>query len=848
MLSGMVPGAALAGVVERAVAPLLAPAPAPAPADGGAAGAGSAEGGAADVGFFGELVDPGERALVEAAESAVVNDRGAGALVGLGADVLSELVGACGRLAGWAQWAQAVVAACMARCPEMSGLPYQPQSSRDGLIDGQGGRTDSRGDGPADGRDGGLVHGAGRDGRDASVSSGASGAGRWNAVGEVACRAGVSRLTAGRVVDRGAGLLDEMLAPVSGLHRVGLLDSSKAGTLVRRLIGEPVGVAAAVQARVLGRAVHRTCAQVGRDADRALAALDPEGTGRRARRNAAGRHVSRPRTAGTGVCEMRALVPRADAFLLDATLDAIAASARACGDERTLGQLRADALTSIGLHALRTSQCQATAAASADAKAAKADTAGDAGSPGSPRGTGIIETAVAGPLSFTGFEGPTDAMDPPGTADAADPAGAGGAAYIDEMGLTPDGVPLEGLLGALSGLVCHTGPWWTPSGTDPVPLPPGLSVSIDVTVPLDHLTSLLGPQPDGSTPLDNASSGLGAGDSDAAAPGAGPPGVRLPGAGPPGTTAHVPCCSRGAAATSGDDPADGLCAACGRSGAGASAETSSAARAAQPVPTAPAVRSARATEACLGSGGRRVPVPAAVAVALAAGGTWRRLVTDPLSGAVVDVGRTRYRPPAALADLVRARDRSCTHPGCERPTRGCDIDHVIAWENGGVTSLENLTCLCRAHHRLKHTPGWALARVPGGALIWRTPSGARYRRESDGSVIMLTRCAGPRQHARPAARVPDSLARAITPDVLARLDKGLTGSTLTDPGSVADHGLSIGSAAGDVAPGPGRETAAMITTRGPRPGENPGDFETTPYPRALHTLGLTPLLDVIPPF
>ena len=889
MLSGMVPGAALAGVVERAVAPLLAPAP----ADGGAAGAGSAGAGAADVGFLGEFVDPGEQALVEAAESVVVNGRGAGALVGLGVDALSELVGACGRLAGWAQWAQAVAAACMARCPEMSGLPYQPQSSRnvsqDGLIDDRGSRADGRDDDLTDDRDDGLAHRARRDSMDVSVSFGLSGAGRWNAAGEVACRTGVSRLTAGRVVDRGAGLLDEMLAPVSGLHRVGLLDSSKAGVLVRRLGGEPVGVAAAVQDQVLGRAVRRTCAQVGRDVDRALAALDPEGISRRARRNVASRHVSRPRTAGTGVCEMRALVPRADAILLDATLDAIATSARACGDQRTLGQLRADALTAISLHALRTSQCQATAAANA-----AADTAGNVGDAGhgSDTGdagdTGIIETAVAGPvgaagsrtlggseytsttgnaaacvtspanpagpLNFTGFEGPADAADQADAAGATSPADAGDAVYIDEMGLTPDGVPLEGLLGALSGLVCHTGPWWTPSGADPVPLPPGLSVNIDVTVPLDHLTSLLGPQPEGSTPHDNASSGTEAGDSDATATGAGPP----------GTTARVPCCSRGAAASSGDDPADGLCAACGCSGAGATAEASSApARAAQSVPTAPTVaaalaapaapdvrsaRTMRAMEACLGSGSRRVPVPAAVAVALAAGGTWRRLVTDPLSGAVVDVGRIRYRPPAALADLVRARDRSCTHPGCERPARGCDIDHVIAWEDGGTTSLENLTCLCRAHHRLKHTPGWALTRTPGGALIWRTPSGARYRRESDGSVIMLARCVGPRQYARPATRVPDPLARAITPDVLARLDKGLTSSAFTSPGSAADHGLSIGSTAGDVAPGPGRETATVITTRGPRPGENPGDFETTPYPRALHTLGLTPLLDAIPPF
>jgi len=138
-------------------------------------------------------------------------------------------------------------------------------------------------------------------------------------------------------------------------------------------------------------------------------------------------------------------------------------------------------------------------------------------------------------------------------------------------------------------------------------------------------------------------------------------------------------------------------------------------------------------------------------------------------GTVVDVGRTRYRPPAGLADLVRARDRGCTHPGCEVPARGCDLDHITPWASGGTTSLENLTCLCRAHHRLKHTPGWALTRTGDGALIWRTPTGARYRREPDGAIALLPRRTGPRQAVASAVRVPDALARAVTPAVQMRL-------------------------------------------------------------------------------
>ncbi|MBE6481906.1 MAG: hypothetical protein E7Z94_05930 [Actinomyces ruminicola] len=45
---------------------------------------------------------------------------------------------------------------------------------------------------------------------------------------------------------------------------------------------------------------------------------------------------------------------------------------------------------------------------------------------------------------------------------------------------------------------------------------------------------------------------------------------------------------------------------------------------------------------------------------------------------------------------------------------------------------------------------------------------------------------------------------------------------------------------------PGR--LPQVTSRGPRPGRPVGAFEAVPYTAALHELGLTPLLDEIPPF
>jgi len=58
------------------------------------------------------------------------------------------------------------------------------------------------------------------------------------------------------------------------------------------------------------------------------------------------------------------------------------------------------------------------------------------------------------------------------------------------------------------------------------------------------------------------------------------------------------------------------------------------------------------------------PIPADVARDIAAGGTWKRLIHDPITGTLLDYGRTTYRPPAGLADFVIARDQRCIFPGC----------------------------------------------------------------------------------------------------------------------------------------------------------------------------------------
>ncbi|MDO8122322.1 DUF222 domain-containing protein [Isoptericola sp. b490] len=108
--------------------------------------------------------------------------------------------------------------------------------------------------------------------------------------------------------------------------------------------------------------------------------------------------------------------------------------------------------------------------------------------------------------------------------------------------------------------------------------------------------------------------------------------------------------------------------------------------------------------------------------------TWRRIVTDPLSGAVLDVGRTRYRPPADLVAHVQARDRWCVRPGCSAAAPGCDLDHTVEFgRDDGRTAHDNLGPLCRRDHQVKTDGGFTTRQVSPGVFEVRTPVGRRYR-------------------------------------------------------------------------------------------------------------------------
>lgn len=128
-------------------------------------------------------------------------------------------------------------------------------------------------------------------------------------------------------------------------------------------------------------------------------------------------------------------------------------------------------------------------------------------------------------------------------------------------------------------------------------------------------------------------------------------------------------------------------------------------------------------------------IAASVARALAAGGPWARMVTDPVDRTVLEVSRERYEPTAAMAELVRAREPECVHLTCSASSDGCDLHHRIPWPIGS-TSVTNLDPGCRRDHLLLTHGGWTYAVDGRGRRTWTTPTGLRYVEEADGAVTL----------------------------------------------------------------------------------------------------------------
>ena len=122
------------------------------------------------------------------------------------------------------------------------------------------------------------------------------------------------------------------------------------------------------------------------------------------------------------------------------------------------------------------------------------------------------------------------------------------------------------------------------------------------------------------------------------------------------------------------------------------------------------------------------PITADTARRLAAdeSSTWRRLLTDPDTGTLLDISEQRYRPSRRLRDYVVARDGVCAFPTCQQPGYRCHFDHITPYLQGGPTCRCNGALACRRHNNCKINSGWAYRLNADGSFTWTSDTGHQY--------------------------------------------------------------------------------------------------------------------------
>jgi hypothetical protein len=116
-------------------------------------------------------------------------------------------------------------------------------------------------------------------------------------------------------------------------------------------------------------------------------------------------------------------------------------------------------------------------------------------------------------------------------------------------------------------------------------------------------------------------------------------------------------------------------------------------------------------------------IPIELARDVATDTSWRRMVTEPADGHLLDLGRRRYRPSAKMRQHLVGFGQHCTTPGCGQAAK--EFDHATEWSNGGHTAIRNAAGPCGHHHRLRNMYGYRTNILDDGTTEWITPAGTR---------------------------------------------------------------------------------------------------------------------------
>jgi hypothetical protein len=122
-----------------------------------------------------------------------------------------------------------------------------------------------------------------------------------------------------------------------------------------------------------------------------------------------------------------------------------------------------------------------------------------------------------------------------------------------------------------------------------------------------------------------------------------------------------------------------------------------------------------------------IPVPPATIRRLICNGLVTPVIVD-AGGVPLDMGRQVRTANRAQRRALRAMYSHCGFAGCDIEFDRCEIHHIVPWELGGPTDLQNLLPLCSRHHHLVHEGGWTLHLAPDRTLTITQPDGHEFAR------------------------------------------------------------------------------------------------------------------------
>ena len=89
----------------------------------------------------------------------------------------------------------------------------------------------------------------------------------------------------------------------------------------------------------------------------------------------------------------------------------------------------------------------------------------------------------------------------------------------------------------------------------------------------------------------------------------------------------------------------------------------------------------------------------------------------------LNLGRNTRLANRAQRRALRGLYRSCAIPGCTVGYDRCKLHHIIWWNNGGTTDLNNLLPVCSMHHTRIHNDGCIIELGPQRELTLRLTDG-----------------------------------------------------------------------------------------------------------------------------